>query len=226
MDQEAHSAPPPGRRGRPTAERAEKIDRTILQAALELFLERGFEGATIEGVAERAQVSKGTVYARFPGKDALFKKVIEHALQSWSARAGQFDSLMPDDTAGRLRFHADTLKRMFCSQEVQRFTRLMDQTADEFPDLAAFWIATGMHDYRDLIARDLAEAAGPGAGNRDWTFIADLFLHALSSWLRTEHLIRNVDEAQIRIHSEKLVDAVMGMISRQANTESPEGISK
>lgn len=217
MDQESRSVLAPIRprpRGRPTAQRAEDIDKTILDVALELFLERGFEGATIEGVAERARVSKGTVYARFPGKEALFKRVIEHTLQNWSAQAGQFDSLMPEDIAGRLRFHADTLKRMFCSQDVQRFTRLMDQTASEFPDLASFWIAIGVHDYRDLIARDLAEAAGPGSGDRDWTFIAEMFLHALSGWLRTESLTGDVPESEIRNHIEKLVDAVTGMIGR------------
>lgn len=208
-------APYAGRpRGRPTAQRAEKIDRTILDVALQLFLERGFEGATIEGVAERAGVSKGTVYARFPGKEALFKKVIEHALQSWSSQAGQFDHLMPGDTAGRLHFHADTLGRMFCSREVLRFTRLMEQAASEFPELAAFWIETGMHDFRDLIARDLAEAAGPGAGDRDWTFIADLFLHALSGWLRTESLVAELEESEIRDRTDKLVDAMMCMIGR------------
>ncbi|GGB85766.1 TetR family transcriptional regulator [Novosphingobium endophyticum] len=204
--------------GRPTADRATEIDQAILGAALEQFLDHGFEGATIEGVAKQARVSKGTVYARFPGKDALFRQVIEHSLATWSVRAGQFDHDKPDDLAGRLRFHAWAFKRMFCSRDVKRFTRMMERASDQFPELAAFWLARGSRRYRELVARDLADAGGPDAGEVQWTFVADMFLHALSGWLRTESLVRELGEDEVTRYIEKLVETVMRSMGRNSDT--------
>jgi AcrR family transcriptional regulator len=51
--------------GRP---RSPEADRAILDAALELFAECGFDGLTVEGVAARAAVGKGTIYRRYAGK--------------------------------------------------------------------------------------------------------------------------------------------------------------
>jgi AcrR family transcriptional regulator len=51
--------------GRP---RSEEADRAILDAALQLFAEAGFDGLTVEGVAARAGVGKATIYRRYPGK--------------------------------------------------------------------------------------------------------------------------------------------------------------
>src|SRR5256885_10177024 len=50
--------------------------RQILDAALEVFGERGLAGARLEDIARRAGVSKGTIYLYFPNKEALFREVV------------------------------------------------------------------------------------------------------------------------------------------------------
>jgi AcrR family transcriptional regulator len=52
-------------RGRP---RSALADLAIRDAAVDLFAERGFEGFSVEDVADRAGVSKATVYRRYPSK--------------------------------------------------------------------------------------------------------------------------------------------------------------
>src|SRR5436190_10124893 len=52
-------------RGRP---RSAIADQAIRDAAVELFAERGFEGVSVEDVAERAGVSRATIYRRYPSK--------------------------------------------------------------------------------------------------------------------------------------------------------------
>ena len=62
------------RRGRP---RDPAKEAALLQAAGDLFLDKGFEAVSLDAVAAAAGVSKTTIYARFGDKDALFKAVIE-----------------------------------------------------------------------------------------------------------------------------------------------------
>jgi TetR/AcrR family transcriptional repressor of mexJK operon len=49
----------------------------IIAAAREAFLEKGYDGVSMDEVANRAGVAKQTVYARFASKDALFLAVVE-----------------------------------------------------------------------------------------------------------------------------------------------------
>lgn len=68
------SRPPPlRRRGRP-ADARKHAD--ILSVATEVFLERGYHAAGMDMIAERARVSKITVYAHFSSKQALFSAII------------------------------------------------------------------------------------------------------------------------------------------------------
>lgn len=55
-------------RGRPRSERARKA---ILDAATDMFLELGLEAVSMEAVAERAEVSKATIYRWWPSKEVL-----------------------------------------------------------------------------------------------------------------------------------------------------------
>jgi AcrR family transcriptional regulator len=48
----------------------------VLDAALELFLERGYEGTSMEAIATAAGVTKPVVYACFPGKEQLFRALL------------------------------------------------------------------------------------------------------------------------------------------------------
>lgn len=58
-------------------------DRAIIRAAQHLFFERGFDGASVDAIAEAAGVAKATVYARFADKEALLREAI-------AAKCGEF----------------------------------------------------------------------------------------------------------------------------------------
>jgi AcrR family transcriptional regulator len=63
-------APASRSRGRP---RSAGLDEAILQAAMEEYSERGFNGMTVDGVAARAGVGKAAIYRRHPSKLALVR---------------------------------------------------------------------------------------------------------------------------------------------------------
>lgn len=52
----------------------------IIQAALALFVERGFAATRVEEIAARAGVTKGTVYLYFDSKEDLFRAAVEDSL--------------------------------------------------------------------------------------------------------------------------------------------------
>ena len=58
-------------------EKAEQTRATIFQAALQLFREQGFDGTTMQQIAERAGVVKSAAYYYFPGKDAIIAAYYE-----------------------------------------------------------------------------------------------------------------------------------------------------
>ena len=65
---------PPSRRERERQARRQ----AMLAAALAVFAEKGFDGATVDEIAERAEFGKGTIYNYFPdGKDALFLALLQ-----------------------------------------------------------------------------------------------------------------------------------------------------
>jgi len=61
--------------------RAPQRDEDVLLAAREVFLEKGFDGATMLEIATRAQVGKGTLYAVAPSKQDLFLRVVFDSCQ-------------------------------------------------------------------------------------------------------------------------------------------------
>jgi AcrR family transcriptional regulator len=56
--------------------------RQLLTVARELFAEKGFEGASIEEIAHRANVSKPVVYEHFGGKEGIYAVVVDRETQS------------------------------------------------------------------------------------------------------------------------------------------------
>ncbi len=79
----------------PRQRRKETRPQELLDAALALFVEKGFAATRSEEVAQRAGVSKGTLYLYYPSKEELFKAVIRHNLSNLIAEgqelAAQFD---------------------------------------------------------------------------------------------------------------------------------------
>jgi len=97
----------PGEVARRTSRRAasEQRRRRILDAARARFGNAGFAGATVEAIAERADVSNGLLYQFFRSKEHLFEVVLREIIGDW-VRA-----MVPREAAGETASHA--LEGMF-----------------------------------------------------------------------------------------------------------------
>jgi TetR/AcrR family transcriptional regulator, cholesterol catabolism regulator len=60
--------------------RREDTRQRLFEAAVELIAEQGFSATTVDDIAERAGVAKGTVYYNFPSKTALFEDLLRHGV--------------------------------------------------------------------------------------------------------------------------------------------------
>lgn len=67
--------------GRPTKEQAEARSEELLDTALDIFLERGFELTTIEMIATKMNMTKRTVYVKFADKSVLFLAAVQRAIE-------------------------------------------------------------------------------------------------------------------------------------------------
>lgn len=78
-------------RGRP---RNPENDAAILDAAVDLLIERGPAGASIEAIARRAEVAKLTVYRRWKSREELLMAALEHGRPTKPSGAASFDDLV------------------------------------------------------------------------------------------------------------------------------------
>src|SRR6201993_5596143 len=122
--------------GRPPKELAGQVDKRILDAARKVFVERGFEGASIDEIAEAARAGKPTIYARFGDKRALFTEVVTRDILS---RITEFKSEVPTGATieERLMSAAVTLLHWGFDSERIALMRLAIAEARRFPDLAS-----------------------------------------------------------------------------------------
>ena len=82
--------------------REQKRINEILDAAQEVFLEKGYYGATLNDIAERALVSKSTVYQYFDGKEYILSSILSRGYE-----------ILTNYASNRIKDISDTRLRLF-----------------------------------------------------------------------------------------------------------------
>lgn len=173
--------PPSG--GRPSREEAAGRDRRVLATAAAMFEQRGYEGTTIDALAEAAGVGKPTLYARFGDKGGLFAAVfrlrVEAVLAPVAAEASAAAALHdPADLPQALRTVGTLLLQRGLLPDTVALSRIIVGEAGRFPELARLSHAEGWLRCVGLVAGLLRsfEAVGAIAVGPDVEEAADLFL--------------------------------------------------
>src|SRR5258708_30913103 len=120
----------------PRARRRGEIRRSqSLDAAVEVFLEDGYGGATMALVVERAGASKATVYSFFGGKDGLFAAIVEERVERILAAFGD-PEVVHSDVRHALVHIAERYMEVAMAPDAVGFNRLIIAEGVRFPELA------------------------------------------------------------------------------------------
>lgn len=119
--------------------RKEARPQELLAAALELFVEKGYAAARAEEVAQRAGVSKGTLYLYYPSKEELFKAVVRQNLSNLIAEA----QVLADAHEGSSSALLAQLMRLWWQRlgntPAAGIHKIIISEVRNFPDLAQFY---------------------------------------------------------------------------------------
>ena len=174
--------PPPPGGGAPEGLRERKKERTrlaIQDAALELFVEQGFEATTVDAIAERAEVSKATFFRYFATKGEVIFSGEGYGRGSLRAAIVARPAAEPDLVAVSRAIREEWVPNV----EPRRFAR-QTRAAGTSPllrglsaELAARWVT--------LVAEALAERRGLAAPDAHCRLAANVVFSALSLAVNT-----------------------------------------
>jgi AcrR family transcriptional regulator len=169
------------RPGRPPKEFAGEVDERILEAARKVFLERGYEGASVDEIAETARAGKPTIYARFSNKQALFEATLMRHIADKHSRVASY-APSGSTVEERLASIGVAVLRETLTGEGIGLVRLGIAEARNFPDLGNSICRIAREQGAETVARllgEVAECSQPGASpafSQDGKTAASYFL--------------------------------------------------
>jgi AcrR family transcriptional regulator len=174
----------------------------IAEAALACFAERGFAAASLEDIAARAGVTKGTLYLYFPNKEALFKAVVRQALVP---RIAAFEAnIRAGDPASRqLADFIAAWPDFVATPHLAILPKLVVAEAGNFPDLAQFYLKEVIGRARRLVVAILRRGIASGEFRRVnpnaafFSVVAPLLLTVLWRHSFERHDRRRLDVAAL-----------------------------
>jgi TetR/AcrR family transcriptional regulator, mexJK operon transcriptional repressor len=125
---------------------SERRRQAIIKAAIEVFLQHGYVGATTDEIASTASVSKQTLYKHFADKEHLFAEIIlDTTVQLVDGLSDAVADTLHDaeDVRAALRGLADGFMRGLLQPDVLRLRRLVIAEAERFPELGKAWFDRG-----------------------------------------------------------------------------------
>jgi len=123
----------------PRQRRKETRPQELLDAALELFVEKGFAATRSEEVAQRAGVSKGTLYLYYPSKQELFKAVIRHNLSNLIAEGQEVAAQFEGTSSELLTLLIGVWWERVGNTPAAGIHKVIIAEVRNFPDLAQFY---------------------------------------------------------------------------------------
>jgi AcrR family transcriptional regulator len=182
--------------------------QALLDAARDVFLERGYANATIDAVVERAGGSKATVYALFENKEGLFAALVAEAAEELSALVQNYplDGKIEDDLRDFGLHYLEILTR----PERLALFRLVLGESGRVPEVGEIFFRTGPQVIFRKVADMLRSAAARGQIEvSDAESLAHFFIDAVRGHVHLEVMLnptRRPTQKEIERHVDFVVE--------------------
>jgi AcrR family transcriptional regulator len=117
--------------------RAEARPDEVLDAALALFIEKGFANTRVEDIAARAGLSKGAVYLYFPSKEAILEGLVKRAVVPIAETAANFVRNYVGDPRLAISMMLKNVGHKLSEPQIIAIPKLMMREMINFPEFAA-----------------------------------------------------------------------------------------
>jgi AcrR family transcriptional regulator len=94
----------------------------ILKSAIDLFAERGFEGASVRAIVTKARVNQAAINYHFKGKEGLYREVLKIAFDRFTLDNGPDQEASPEEALRSFVFQQ--LRPLLARDEISRFIRI------------------------------------------------------------------------------------------------------
>lgn len=155
-------AQPRPRAGRPTREQALVRQAELLDCALDHFLEKGFEQATIEAIAANVGMTKRTVYARYPEKASLFRAATRLAIERLVVPGDKLEALDRGDLEQTLTGVARFRVSQLMTPAGLRLQRIINTESYRFPEIFTWSYEMGALPIVEFLASIFARETASG----------------------------------------------------------------
>ena len=131
----------------------------ILKAAVDAFLDHGFEGTSMDDIAKRAQVARRTLYNQFESKEALFETVLDYIWKDMKPYKVQLEDKDPQETL----FHIGTaIASYWSSTTIRDYLRLVIMEGTRFTNLPKLFYSKGKKPMIDSVHQFLNQMTQAG----------------------------------------------------------------
>ncbi|MEU2358987.1 TetR/AcrR family transcriptional regulator [Streptomyces misionensis] len=215
MDAQSGDVPAKG-----TGRRGAAADEKILQAAKELFLADRYDGVSLERVAERAGLSRQTVYNRFGSKEAVFREMVRH---HWSAFPEPDRQLVACEAGASaeevLRGFAQALQRFAEETDQVRFAQLVVSESGRLPWIADEFYRLGKGPVVAAFAGRLDDLVRHGRLHCPDTYLAARqFMGLVQEFLVWPRVMAFEEETAVQPAAEVVIEeAVLSFLARYAS---------
>ena len=192
--------------------RKEARPQELLDAALDLFVERGYAATRCEDVAVRAGVSKGTLYLYYPSKEELLKEVIRHnvihPIVEGEGLILGFEGPAPELLARVLRMWWERIGETRASGIV----KLMTTEARNFPEVAQFYVDEVIAPSNRLLAQVIQRGVDRGEFRAvDLPEVVHALVGPLVFLVLHKHSL-GACSATYRLEPRAVIDALLDMV--------------
>jgi TetR/AcrR family transcriptional regulator len=183
----------------------------IFEAALELFASHGYEKATMDGIAAKAKVAKGTIFYHYKSKEDLFNHMIQRGIDRLIATIRE-----------RLSSHADPLEKLkevirvqttLLYKHPQFFRILLSEVWGQQDRQTLIW--NGLSAYFRLLEEIVAEGVEKGRlRNVNPSTVADVIFGMTST--AAVHLLKSRDQKPLEETIHELQSVLVAGVSPEA----------